>query len=164
MFYSETQPLLSRQYTVHPTLFIRLWRKELRQTISQLPKSPVPTCTVFLKEPLQCLASSAGEKQHALVNAIQNCPARRRSLPLSAFPAASLSFGCVNFGKERWAFVLLDLLTPYRGLFVAVLAEQVATTFCCWQEASFVPFDFNQMTKIFQMGAKPLCNFASGVV
>src|SRR5947209_8401570 len=68
----ESQSFLSRQHAVHPPLFFGVGRIEGRESLCKPPKSLIPTGAIFDEKSFHGFAATGGEKDHALVDAVED--------------------------------------------------------------------------------------------
>src|SRR5437870_5553869 len=68
----EPQPLLPRQHAIDPAFFLRMTGIESGEGLREPPEALIAADAVFHEESLQCLAATGGEKNHALVNAVED--------------------------------------------------------------------------------------------
>jgi hypothetical protein len=68
----KSESLLPRQHTVNPALFFSVRRIKRGECLGKTPEALVAACAVFDEESFQRFAATGGEKNHALVDAVED--------------------------------------------------------------------------------------------
>src|SRR5437016_5135919 len=79
----ESKPFLSGKHSVNPALFFRGSRIKGGERLSKRPEARVAADTVFHKKTFQRFAAAGGEKDHALMDAIEDCVSNATDLRLA---------------------------------------------------------------------------------
>src|SRR5271157_6121446 len=68
---SQPEPLLPREHSINPSLFVGSRRIQGRERLGQLPEPGVLADAVVDQEPLQGIGPTAGEEEHGLVDPVE---------------------------------------------------------------------------------------------
>src|SRR5271157_5908268 len=68
---SQPEPLLPREHSVNPSLFVRSRRVQGRERLRQFPEPGILADAVIDQESLQGVGSAAGEQEHGLVDPVE---------------------------------------------------------------------------------------------